>query len=83
MCWIVILSLLDAFDDVLVQPFVPNRPVVALDVSVLLGLAWLDVLDGNPMFLSPFSQRFTDVFGAIVDPDRARLAAPFYDPVEV
>ena len=60
----------------------PNRPVVALDVSVLLGLAWLDVLDGNPMFLSPFSQRFTDVFGALVDPDRARFSAPFDDVIE-
>ena len=45
---------LDAFDDVLIQPFVPNRAVVALNIGVLLGLPWLDVLDGNPMFLSPF-----------------------------
>ena len=50
----VILSLLDAFDDVLIQPFVPNRTAVALNIGVLLGLPWLDVLDGNPMFLSPF-----------------------------
>jgi hypothetical protein len=56
----VILRLLDAFDDLLVQPFVPNGAVVALDTGVLLGLAGLD---GNPMFLSPFHQRFTDVFG--------------------
>lgn len=31
-----ILCLLDAFDDVLIQPLVPNRPVVTLDISVLL-----------------------------------------------
>ena len=68
--------------DVLIQPLMPNRPVVALDISILLGLAGLDVLDRNTMLLSPFPQRFTDVFRAIVDPDRARLAAPFYGPVE-
>ena len=79
----VILCLLDGFDDVLVEPFVPDGAVVSLDVGVLLRLAWLDVLDRNPMFFSPFSQGFADVFGAIVDPDRARLAPPFDDAVEV
>ena len=39
------LGLLDCFDDVLVEPFVPNCAVVALDIGVLLGLAGLDVLD--------------------------------------
>lgn len=39
------LGLLDAFDDVLVQPFLPNRPVVELDIGVLLRFARLDVLD--------------------------------------
>ncbi|EDM33276.1 hypothetical protein RTM1035_14867 [Roseovarius sp. TM1035] len=60
----------------------PNRPVVALDISVLLGLAGLDVLDRNSMFLNPFSQHFADLFGAVVDPDRPGLSAPFYDPVQ-
>ena len=44
---------LDAFDDVLVKPLMANRSVIALDVSILLGLAELDVLDGAPLFLSP------------------------------
>jgi hypothetical protein len=39
-----ILCLLDAFDDIFIQPLVTKRPVVALDVSVLLRLAGLDVL---------------------------------------
>jgi hypothetical protein len=75
-------SLLDGFDDVLVEPFMPHGAVVALDVGVLLRLAWLDVLDGNPMFLGPFHQLFTDVFRAVVHPDGAGLAPPFDDPVE-
>jgi len=78
----VILGLLDTFDDILVEPFVPNRSVVALDVGVLLWLSGLDVLDRNAMFFSPFHQLFTDVFRAIVDPNSAGLAAPLDYPVE-
>jgi len=77
-----ILSLLDGFDDVLVQPFVPDGAVVSLDISVLLRLTWLDVLDGNPLFLGPYQQLATDVFGAVVDPYGAGFAAPFYDAVK-
>ena len=40
----------------------PDCAVVALDVGVLLRFAGLDVLDGNPMFLSPYQQLATDVF---------------------
>ena len=48
-----------------------------MDIGVLLGLAWLDVEDGNPLFLSPFHQIFTDVFRAVINPNGAGLAAPF------
>ena len=40
-----VLSLLDGFKDVLVQPFVPYRAIAALDVGVLLRLARLDVCE--------------------------------------
>ena len=59
-----------------------DRPVVALDISVLLGPAGLDVGQGDALLLSPGHQRRTDIFGAIVDHDRQRLAAPFDDLVE-
>ena len=72
----VALGLLDAFDDVLVEPLMPNRAVVAFDVGVLLGLSWLDVLDGDAPFLGPDQQLATDVFRAVVDPCGAGLAAP-------
>jgi hypothetical protein len=67
---------LDAFDDVLVQPFMPNRAVVALDLGVLMGLAGMDVEDGNSLSLSPFRQLFIDIFRAIIDQNAARLATP-------
>lgn len=37
------LCLLDGFKDVLPQPFATNSAIVSLDISVLLGLAGLDV----------------------------------------
>ena len=37
----------------MVQPFAPDRAVVALDVGVLLRLIGLDVDPGNPAFLGP------------------------------
>ena len=77
-----ILSLLDAFDDVLVEPFMPDCAVVALDTGVLLRLAWLDVLDGDAQFLSPYQQLATNVFRAVVDRYGAGFAAPFDDPVQ-
>ena len=48
----------------------------------MLGLSGLDMLDRNPLFLSPFHQLFADVFRAIVNTNDAWLAAPFDDPVQ-
>ena len=59
------LGLLDAVDDVLVKPFVPDRAVVALDVGVLLRLTRLDVCQGDAVLFSPIKQRVTDIFRAI------------------
>ena len=77
-----VLGLLDGFDDVLVEPFMPNRAVVTLDVGVLLGLAGLDVLDANSAFLGPDQQLATDLFRAVIDLYGAGLAAPLDDPVQ-
>ena len=76
------MGLLDVFDDVLVEPLMPDCAVVALDVGILLRLSGLDMQDGNPMFLGPFHQLFTDVFRAIVDPDRKRPPALCNDAIK-
>ena len=39
------------YKNVEVQPFVPDHPVVALDIGVLLGLAGLDVDQGDALLL--------------------------------
>jgi hypothetical protein len=77
-----VLSLLDTFADVLVKPLVPDCAVVTFDPGVLLRLSCLDVLNGNALFISSFQQLDADVFRAIIDPDRAGLAAPFDDAIE-
>ena len=55
----------------------PDCPVVAFDISVLLRLSGLDVLDSDTLLLGPYSELLADVFRAVVDPDRARFSAPF------
>lgn len=77
-----VLGLLDGFNDVLVEPFVPNGAVVSLDVGVLLRLAGMDVLDRDALFLSPDQQLATDVFRAVVDPYGAGFSALFNDPIK-
>ena len=76
------LCLLDAFDNVLIQPFMPNRPIVAFNVSILLRLARLDMLDCDVAFFSPFQELATDVFRSIINPNALRSSPPLDDPVQ-
>lgn len=59
-----ILHFLDGVEDETAQPFVPDRPVVALDIGVLLWFTRLDVGDGDVALLGPGQQRAADIFGA-------------------
>jgi hypothetical protein len=47
-----VLSLFDAVDDVLVEPFLPDGAVIALDVGILLRLTGLDVCQGDAVRFS-------------------------------
>ena len=77
-----VLRLFYGFNDVLVQPFVPDRAVVAFDIGVLLGLTGLDMLQADVLFPGPAFQLFADVFQAVIDPDGTGFAPPFDDAVE-
>jgi len=66
---------LEVFNDVLVQPFMPDRAIIALDISVLLRLSGLDVLDGNALFISSFQQLTTDILRPIIYPNGSIKAA--------
>jgi putative transposase len=49
----VVLSLLYAADDILVQPFMPDGTVVAFDLGILLRFSGLNVLDADSAHLCP------------------------------
>jgi hypothetical protein len=60
-----VLRLFNAVDDVLIQSFVPDGAVVALDVGVLLGLSRQNVRQGDTLLFSPIQQCLTVIFRAI------------------
>ena len=60
----------------------PDRAVIALDVSVLLRLSGLDMLDDNTLFLSPFQQRTTDILRPIINPNGSWFPPLFNDPIK-
>ena len=62
-----VLHLLNRFKDVLAPPFAADGAIVTLDISFLLGLAWIDVFKPNAVFLSPLHQGSADIFWAVVD----------------
>jgi len=76
------LYLLDGVEDELSEPLLTNRPVVALDVGILLGLAGLDVEDADTALLRLGLQLATDIFRPIVDAYAHWLSAPFDDLVK-
>ena len=76
------LGLLDAFDDVLIKPFMPDGSVIRLNICFLLGLAGLDMLDLDVALFRPFQKPLTDVFWTIVHPYTIGLPPPFDDPLK-
>jgi hypothetical protein len=60
----------------------PDGAVVALNIGVLLRLAWLDMVQGDALVLSPFHEFPADIFRAIVDANGERFSPPFDDLVE-
>ena len=64
------------------QPFASNGAIVAFDIGVLLGFAWLDVCEPNALFLSPCYQFSTDIFRAIIYANDLRLTTPLDDLVQ-
>jgi hypothetical protein len=63
----------------MIQPVIPHRSVVTLNVGVLLRVTQLDKHKLNTFIYSPGGQQTTDVFWAIITAYPLRLAAPFND----
>jgi len=53
----------------LADPAVSDRPVVPFDISVLLRLSWLDVLDPDSLRSSPTRELMANEFRAVVAAD--------------
>ena len=58
--------------EVQVEQFIAIRPVEALDVSILVRFAGLDVLDHHAGDLSPGDKFAAQEFGAIIDAEHLR-----------
>ena len=58
----VFLDLLDRIEDEPSWPFLPNGPILALDIGILLRLARLDAEDANAALCCPGLQLATDIF---------------------
>jgi len=76
------LDFVERLEQVMGEPVVTNRPVVALNVGILLRLAWLDEIDTDSAFCGPRQGHCADVFRTVGASNGFQLAAPFDDSVE-
>ena len=76
------LCLLDGFDNVLIQPFMPNRSIIAFDIRILLWLSRLDMLDRDFVLFSPLQQLAAHVFRSVINPNAFWSSPPLDDPVQ-
>ena len=76
------LCLLDAFDNVLIQPFMPNRSVIALNIRIVLRLSRLDMLDRDVVLFSPLQQLAANVLRSVINPNAFWSTPPLDDPVQ-
>jgi hypothetical protein len=53
----------------------PCGSIIAFDISILLRLARLDMLDRDVAALGPFQKIATDVFRAVIETNACRFAA--------
>jgi len=60
----------------------PDRPIVALNIGVLLRLSRLDMGQRDTLVLGPIHKGAANIFRAVVEPDRLRCATPFDDLVQ-
>src|SRR3546814_3119049 len=70
------LNLLQTAKQVLSQPIIAYGSVVALDVGVLLRIAWLGMNQRDAPLGGPIQQSLADVLGTVVAADAGRLSTP-------
>lgn len=60
------LGLIDAHKHMLVQPGISDRSVIALHISILLRVAWLDKHQADAVLFRQSRQSVADIFRAII-----------------
>ena len=76
------LDFVERFKEMVSQPIVAYGPVVTLDVSILLRLAWLDEIDADSAPGGSGQRHGANVLWAVVAADRIWFAPPFDDSVQ-
>ena len=73
------LCFLQIHEDVFIQAFITEFPIEALDVSVLVGLARLDVIPSYSLFLAPPQDCHARKFCSVIAQNPVRFSSGFYD----
>lgn len=72
-----------AGEEVLVQAFVPQAAIEALDQAVLHRFSWRDVMPLHPSILRPFEHGVRRQFGSVVADHHTGIAPHLGDPVQL
>src|SRR3990167_7171292 len=76
------LHLSNRLEQIMPQPVVTHRAVVAFDVGVLLWISWLDILQANAVLFRPEHKLAADVLWAVVTTDGLWFTAPLDDLIQ-
>lgn len=74
-----ILNLLNTGPEILSKPLVTNCSVESFHIGILLGVAWLNVVQPDAHVLGPASYHCTDVFRPVATAHRDLHAPPSND----
>lgn len=78
----IVLHLLNRLEQVMTEPVVADCPVVAFDISVLLRVSRLDVVQPDASALCPSDEGATDVFRAVIAANELRFVTPLDDLIQ-
>ena len=78
----IVLHLLNRLEEVVAEPVVAYRPVVAFDIGILLRVTGLDVIKPDALAFGSGDKDPADVLRAVVTADDLRFAVPLDDLVQ-
>jgi len=64
----------ERFKEVCVEHLRPVAAIEPFDLGILIGLAWLDVVNGHALFRAPMDEALSSEFWPVVDADGRRTA---------